>query len=257
MTVFELMKSYTSLEIYNLLPVGTKLIGTTQITVNGLASISNATNRCISFVDPHAFRMLADMVNALKASKAGIVIVPFNLQIHPSQNQQFIAVDNPRKRFISLINDICIKSRDYIHIGRQCTISEQAIIGDIGFGYVLYDMNMEPFPQIGYVHIGNHVRIQAFTAINRGSLGTTRIGDYTIINKFVNIGHNDHIGRHCIIQPHTCLNGSITVGDHTWIGSGVTIRDHVTIGKNCIIGAGSNVISNIPDGRTVKGNPAK
>ena len=41
------------------------------------------------------------------------------------------------------------------------------------------------------------------------------------------------------------------------IGSGSTILSGVNIGKNVLIGAGSVVTNDIPDGKTAYGNPAK
>lgn len=49
----------------------------------------------------------------------------------------------------------------------------------------------------------------------------------------------------------------IEIGDNVWIGGGVTIIGGVKIGQNSIIGAGSVVTKNIPDGVIVAGNPAK
>jgi acetyltransferase-like isoleucine patch superfamily enzyme len=41
------------------------------------------------------------------------------------------------------------------------------------------------------------------------------------------------------------------------IGVGTTIKDHIKIGKNCIIGAGSVVVRDIPDNVIAYGNPCK
>jgi len=41
------------------------------------------------------------------------------------------------------------------------------------------------------------------------------------------------------------------------IGAGATILAGVTIGKESVVGMGSVVLSNIPDGETWVGNPAK
>lgn len=49
----------------------------------------------------------------------------------------------------------------------------------------------------------------------------------------------------------------IEIGDNVWIGGGVTIIGGVKIGQNSIIGAGSVVTKNIPDGVIAAGNPAK
>lgn len=49
----------------------------------------------------------------------------------------------------------------------------------------------------------------------------------------------------------------ITIGDNTWIASSVTICGGVNIGKDVVIGAGSVVTRDIPDGYFACGVPCK
>lgn len=49
----------------------------------------------------------------------------------------------------------------------------------------------------------------------------------------------------------------ITVGDNVWIGTHVSVLPGVTIGSNSVIGAGSVVNRDIPDGVVAAGNPCK
>lgn len=49
----------------------------------------------------------------------------------------------------------------------------------------------------------------------------------------------------------------ITVGNNVWIGGNVTVLPGVTIGDNCVIGAGSVVVKDIPSGTLAVGNPCK
>ena len=49
----------------------------------------------------------------------------------------------------------------------------------------------------------------------------------------------------------------ITVGDNVWIGTQVSVLPGVTIGSNTIIGAGSVVNRDIPDGVVAAGNPCR
>ncbi len=49
----------------------------------------------------------------------------------------------------------------------------------------------------------------------------------------------------------------ITVGDSVWIGTNVSVLPGVKIGSNTIIGAGSVVNKDIPDGVIAAGNPCK
>ncbi|MFR1661192.1 DapH/DapD/GlmU-related protein [Gallintestinimicrobium sp.] len=49
----------------------------------------------------------------------------------------------------------------------------------------------------------------------------------------------------------------ITIGDNVWIGTNVSVLPGVTVGSYTIIGAGSVVNRNIPDGVIAAGNPCR
>lgn len=49
----------------------------------------------------------------------------------------------------------------------------------------------------------------------------------------------------------------ITVGNNVWIGGNVSVLPGVTIGDNCVIGAGSVVVRDIPANSVAVGNPCK
>lgn len=49
----------------------------------------------------------------------------------------------------------------------------------------------------------------------------------------------------------------ISVGDNVWIGANVCVLPGVTIGDNCVIGAGSVVVNDIPSHSVAVGNPCK
>ena len=49
----------------------------------------------------------------------------------------------------------------------------------------------------------------------------------------------------------------INVGNNVWIGGNVTVCPGVTIGDNCVIGAGSVVVKDIPSDSLAIGNPCK
>lgn len=56
---------------------------------------------------------------------------------------------------------------------------------------------------------------------------------------------------------HVFKYGRIHVGEHTFIGCKSIIMPGVTIGKRCVIGAGSLVTKDIPDGAVACGVPAR
>ena len=58
-------------------------------------------------------------------------------------------------------------------------------------------------------------------------------------------------------QQQIRVRQAITVGDNVWIGGSVTIVPGVRIGNDVVIGAGSVVTSDIPNGVVAAGNPCK
>jgi acetyltransferase-like isoleucine patch superfamily enzyme len=55
---------------------------------------------------------------------------------------------------------------------------------------------------------------------------------------------------------HNVRTGSISIGRNTWICPKVTVTRDVAIGEYCIVGAGSVVGADIPDGSLASGVPA-
>ncbi len=49
----------------------------------------------------------------------------------------------------------------------------------------------------------------------------------------------------------------VHIGNRVWLGGNVTVLPGVTIGDNCVIGAGSVVVKDIPAGYLAVGNPCK
>ncbi|MBW6513552.1 MAG: UDP-3-O-(3-hydroxymyristoyl)glucosamine N-acyltransferase [Candidatus Syntrophosphaera sp.] len=141
-------------------------------------------------------------------------------------------------------------------VGSDTIIHSGAVIGADGFGFILMDGMQHKIPQIGNVRIGNNVEIGANTAIDRGTLSTTLVGDGTKIDNHVQIGHNCRIGRHCILCAHVGLAGSTILGDYVYLAGQVGAAGHLTIGDRAMIGAQAGVTSDIPaDGRYL-GSPA-
>lgn len=103
------------------------------------------------------------------------------------------------------------------------------------------------------------------------------LGDnfYTNHNCVILDGAKVTFGDNVFIAPNCCFSTAghpidaekrnqgleyaypITVGDDVWIGASVVVLPGVTIGNNSIIGAGSVVNKDIPEGVIAVGNPCK
>lgn len=142
-------------------------------------------------------------------------------------------------------------------IGNNIIIHSGVVIGADGFGYIKSHGNIYKFPQLGRVIIHDNVEIGANTTIDKGSLGETVIGQNTKIDNLCQIAHNVKIGKNVIIAGQSGIAGSSVVEDDVLMGGQVGIADNVKVGKNVTIGGQSGIMSNVPDGITIWGYPAK
>lgn len=83
------------------------------------------------------------------------------------------------------------------------------------------------------------------------------IGRHCIINTGATVGHDCIIEDYCHIAPGAHVSGGTHVGEGTWVGVGSSVIQCRNIGRNCMIGAGSVVVRDIPDNVTAFGCPAK
>ncbi|MEQ9363132.1 MAG: acyltransferase [Leptospirales bacterium] len=94
-------------------------------------------------------------------------------------------------------------------------------------------------------------------------------GNVTLqLNAKVTIGSHSMIGSGCTIHTATHdynrhpmwevrIDRPVEIGACVWIGMGALIFPGVRIGDHAVIGAGSVVTRNVPEGAIVAGNPAK
>lgn len=84
-----------------------------------------------------------------------------------------------------------------------------------------------------------------------------RLGRHVVVNTAATVDHDCVLGDFVHLAPGVVLCGAVQVGDGTLIGAGSVIAPNLTIGVNCLIAAGSVVTMHVPDGATVRGNPAR
>jgi len=146
--------------------------------------------------------------------------------------------------------------RDCVIIGDNTEIREHCIIGSKPFTFSDFStIERKKLTQMGKVIIGNSVYISCFVNVSMGSTEDTIIEDYVIMNAYCMLGHDVHIHRNAQLMNGIIICGYGAVGENTYIGAGTIVRNRVHIGKNSVIGMGSNVVKDIPDGVVAYGNP--
>lgn len=95
--------------------------------------------------------------------------------------------------------------------------------------------------------------VMAGAVINAESV----IGAACIVNSNSVVEHDCILADAVHISPGACLAGGVKVGDSSWIGIGASVIQLKRIGKDVVVGAGAAVVSDLPDGVTAVGVPAK
>jgi UDP-3-O-[3-hydroxymyristoyl] glucosamine N-acyltransferase len=144
----------------------------------------------------------------------------------------------------------------YAIIGNRVQIYAGAVIGFQGFGFAPGPRGMLRVPQLGRVIIGDDVEIGANCAIDRGAVGDTVIGQGTVMDNLVQIGHNVKLGHYCVLSGQSGVAGSTEIGDKVIIGGGASISDHLKIGTGAKIAGKSGVAQDVAAGAVVAGYPA-
>ena len=107
--------------------------------------------------------------------------------------------------------------------------------------------------------ISRHANIGPGTAVVAGAVinGFARLGRCCIINTSCSVDHDCVLGDYVHISPGAHLAGQVRVGDRSWIGIGAVVREGITIGSDVVVAAGAVVVSDVADGQTVTGVPAR
>ena len=142
-----------------------------------------------------------------------------------------------------------------VELADRVVLHAGVVVGSDGFGYVRDDGTQLKFPQVGRVRIQSDVEIGANTTIDRGSLGTTEIGEGSKIDNLVQIGHNCEVGANSILCGQVGVSGSTQIGEGVLIGGQAGLNGHLTVGDGAMIAGGSGVTSSVPAGGQVGGYP--
>ncbi len=150
-----------------------------------------------------------------------------------------------------------VQVRERCRLGHRVTVQNGAVIGADGFGFAKDDQGRYlKIPQVGSVAIDDDVEIGALTAVDRASLGMTRIGAGTKIDNLVQVGHSVTIGRDSVLAGQVGIAGSTKVGDQVVMAGQVGVVGHISIGDGAIVTAQTGVPGDVKPGAVISGSPA-
>jgi UDP-3-O-[3-hydroxymyristoyl] glucosamine N-acyltransferase len=142
-------------------------------------------------------------------------------------------------------------------IGDRVTLQNGVIIGSDGYGFAKQaNGQWYKMRQAGVAIIEDDVEIQAHSAVDRATIGETRIGRGTKIDNLVQVGHACKVGEDTLLCGQAGLAGTTRVGNRCILAGQVGTAGHLTIGDGAVLTAQTGVPSDVPAGAIYSGYPA-
>ncbi|MBN2201981.1 UDP-3-O-(3-hydroxymyristoyl)glucosamine N-acyltransferase [bacterium] len=150
-----------------------------------------------------------------------------------------------------------VSLRERVVVGDRVIIHDGTVVGSDGFGFAFEGGRYRKIPQVGTVVIEDDVEIGANTAIDRATLGETRIRAGAKLDNLIQIAHNCVVGEHTAIAAQAGLSGSTVIGRGVRIGGQAGFAGHLQVGDGAAVGAQAGVDKSVPEGIMVSGAPAR
>jgi sugar O-acyltransferase (sialic acid O-acetyltransferase NeuD family) len=103
------------------------------------------------------------------------------------------------------------------------------------------------------VRLGVGVAVMAGVSVNPG----TYIGDFCFLNTNASVDHDNTLDDSGCLQPNAATGGNVKIGAFSVISMGANIIHGVTIGSHTVVGAGSTVLTDLPDFVVAYGTPCQ
>jgi UDP-N-acetylglucosamine acyltransferase len=146
-----------------------------------------------------------------------------------------------------------------VKLGEKCNLISHVVIDgrtSLGARNIVY-----PFTSVGVAPqdlkyageptetaIGDDNTIRECVTISRGTEkggGITRIGSGNLLMAYVHIGHDSHVGSHCILANAATLAGHVVIEDYASVGAFSPIHQFCTVGQYAFIGGGTIVTQDV------------
>ncbi len=147
--------------------------------------------------------------------------------------------------------------REDCRIGDRVILQNGAVIGSDGLAFAKRaDGRWHKILAAGGTTIEDDVEIQAHSAVDRATVGETRIARGAKIDNLVQVGHGCHVGEDALLCGQVGLAGSTVIGKGCILAGQTASAGHLTMGDGAILTAQSAVGHDVPAGAIYSGSPA-
>ncbi len=158
-------------------------------------------------------------------------------------------------------DDFCAHSfavvREFCRIGHRVTLQNGAVVGGDGFGFAKRaDGTHYKIVQSGITVIEDDVEIQCLSAVDRATVGETRVKRGAKIDNLVQIGHACVVGEDNILCAQVGLAGSSVLEENVLLAGQAGVSGHLTIHRDAVVYAQAGIGGDVEAGAVVAGSPA-
>lgn len=270
--------------------IGAKMIGEADLPVLGTNEIHMVKNGEIVFVNhpkyydkalnSDATIILIDKEVACPEGKA-LLISEDPFRDFNKINTHFTRIYN----FTEELHDLEMGEGTFVHpsvvignevkIGNNCHIFPNVVIGDrtvIGdnviiqsgtvlggdaFYYRKLNGNFDRLISVGNVVIENNVEIGNNCTIDRGVTDSTIIGEGSVLDNLIQIGHDTIIGKKVLIASHAAIAGCCVIEDEVTVWGQVGMASGNRVGKGAVLLGKTGVNKDLEGGKTYFGQLAE
>lgn len=133
-------------------------------------------------------------------------------------------------------------------IGDNVIIQSGTILGGDAFYYRKLNGSFDRLISVGNVIIENNVEIGNLCTIDRGVTDSTVIGEGSVLDNQIQIGHDTVIGKKCLIASHVGIAGCCVIGDEVTLWGQVGIASGNKIEKGSVLLGKTGVNRDLPTG---------
>jgi UDP-3-O-[3-hydroxymyristoyl] glucosamine N-acyltransferase len=145
---------------------------------------------------------------------------------------------------------------DHTQIGDNVIIQAGTVIGSDAFYYKKRPNGFDRLRSGGRAVVQDSVEIGAGCTIDRGVSGDTIIGQGSVLDNQIQVGHDTQIGKKCQIAAQCGIAGCVIIEDEVVIWGQVGIISGITIGSKAVILAQAGIGKSLEGGKTYFGSPA-
>lgn len=133
-------------------------------------------------------------------------------------------------------------------IGDNVVIQSNTVLGGDAFYYRKLNGNFDRLISVGNVVIENNVEIGNGCTIDRGVTASTVIGEGSVLDNQIQIGHDTVIGKRVLIASQTGIAGCCVIEDEVTIWGQVGMASGVRVEKGTVLLAKSGVNRDLKKG---------